>query len=138
MTTLGLHDLPDGQRLTFRLPATAAGSLSKTWAVAVLPFRAKVVGAGIATLTKMTGDATDRLNFNLVKEVSGASDVEIANLDCVSGTDVAAEQATALTINSSNTESSFAKGTVISLQAEKINNGFDMEAIVGYVEVEAA
>jgi hypothetical protein len=103
----------------------AAATATEQRVIFIAPCKCRVTGVEISSDVAVTGDNTNTTNLNIVnKGAAGAGTTEVANLDPVTGVNLAAFDAVAIPLNATYLNGvDMAEGDVLTIQYEKVASG---------------
>jgi len=116
------------------IPSHAAATATEEWPVFRAPFACKLKKLDIVPQAAVTGDDTNRTNFNIIdKDADGSGTTEVGNLDLATGVNLVAFDSTNIPLNATYLADgvALAEGDVVSIQHEKVGNG----VLVPYCDV---
>jgi hypothetical protein len=107
------------------VPSVAAADATELHPIFIAPIKCVVLGVQIVPQAAVTGDNTDTKNLNILNAgADGSGSTEVANLDLVTGTDLVANDAEDIPLNTTYDDGvELAEGDVLALQVEKVGNG---------------
>ncbi|MFQ5638222.1 MAG: hypothetical protein ACE5IR_09550 [bacterium] len=131
MSMINIHDIPGEHRVQIGTPIVASSAATNYIAVLTVPFACTVTGIDFVCTDAVTGANTNTVHLN----VDNSAGTEIANIDLVSGTDLTAGTASALTLTSTSANLDLAAGATLRLEAEEIGTGLGAAIAEGVLVV---
>lgn len=133
-------DIPGPIPFIARIPSHAAATATEEWPVFRAPFACTLKKLDIVPQAAVTGDNTNRTNFNILnKGASGSGTTEVGNLDLALGTNLTAFDSTNLPLNATYVSGVvLAEGDVVTIQHEKVGTGVLVPECLMYLEVNPA
>lgn len=129
--TMNVHDIPGDHEILMTFEEIASSAATNYIAVARVPFICTVTAVAVICSDAVTGANTNTVHLNLDSLAAGT---EIANIDLVSGTDLTAGVASALTLGTLANRQ-LAAGAVLRLEQEEIGTGLGSAIAHGVVVV---